>query len=130
MSQSRLSLGPSPRDLGTGHFPAPCSRGWLPRLLGRKGACVGVYMEEMGLSLTNPTLAQVRTLSRLRDELRMKREIEDLTPVDEERLAVLDRIHQQLLQHAQHMEQQSHSCLLYTSPSPRDRSVSRMPSSA
>lgn len=70
---------------------------------------MGVYMEELGLSLTNPTLAQVRALSRLRDALRAKREIDDLTSGDEERLAVLDRIQQQLVEHAQHLQRQSHS---------------------
>lgn len=66
-------------------------------------------MEELGLSLTNPTLAQVRKLSRMRDELRAKGEIDDLSPPDEERLAVLDRVHQQLVEHAGHLQSQSES---------------------
>ena len=43
--------------------------------------------------------------------------------------AACDRLNAQLLQ-SQTMERQSRICLLYTSPSPRDRQKSRMPSSA
>ena len=37
---------------------------------------------------------------------------------------------QQQQQQQQQQEEEEKDCLLYTSPSPRDRSVSRMPSSA
>ena len=44
--------------------------------------------------------------------------------------AALPRVLQHLEQRAPHLTEQLYVCLLYTSPSPRDLSTSRMPSSA
>ena len=54
------------------------------------------------------------------------------TPLNENRTPDMQFITAAVEQIAQHLhsEQQAQTCLLYTSPSPRDRTRSRMPSSA
>ena len=50
------------------------------------------------------------------------------SPVDPETKKIQDN--ERLRAHAETLRELSDSCLLYTSPSPRDRTRSRMPSSA
>ena len=45
-------------------------------------------------------------------------------------VAISPSLHSQQLQQATHTQVQAETCLLYTSPSPRDVEESRMPSSA
>ena len=56
--------------------------------------------------------------------------IDNLTTTDEERLAAKLKIEELLEQADKDAQDQVTACLLYTSPSPRDRQKSRMPSSA
>ena len=58
-----------------------------------------------------------------------RQEMDELDRAIEEELAkVKDRLAE--LQNAKKASRQMYDCLLYTSPSPRDRQKSRMPSSA
>ena len=54
----------------------------------------------------------------------------DVEEIREGVLAILKELHEDIDFEAEDKMVEDKICLLYTSPSPRDRSVSRMPSSA
>ena len=56
--------------------------------------------------------------------------LDEIITTDEEREEAKAKIKQMLLDSEAKMQEEVTACLLYTSPSPRDRTRSRMPSSA